>query len=194
MFDKKKHCNDVSSGAKAEFECDECERKFNTKQGRNRHKTMTHTKKENKKKEEMTKRTRSVPEKSDSSNYKCKECTYSARSKWALKAHINHKHQEPTSPNEKKPRIGAIVVQDILLEVVQTIAMEEQTGNKSKTAIKPTRDFLTNTAETLAEMLDSIADQIDEKQDEDDDDDSKELENRLDILRGDMPRNNRRGV
>ena len=40
-------------------------------------------------------------------------------------------------------------------------------------------------------MLDSIADQIDEKQDEDDDDDSKELENRLDILRGDTPRHNR---
>ena len=90
----------------------------------------------------MTKRTRSVPEKSDSSNYKCKECTYSARSKWALKAHINHKHQEPTSPNEKKPRIGAIVVQDILLEVVQTIAMEEQTGNKSKTAINLPEIFL----------------------------------------------------
>jgi hypothetical protein len=45
MFDTKKHCNDVSSGAKVEFECDECDRKFTTKQGRNRHKTMTHTKK-----------------------------------------------------------------------------------------------------------------------------------------------------
>ena len=56
--------------------------------------------------------------------------------------------------------------------------MEEQPGNKSKTTIKPTRDFLANTAETLAEMLDSIADQIDEKQDDDDDDESKELENR----------------
>ena len=65
--------------------------------------------------------------------------------------------------------------------------MEEETVNKSKITIKPTIDFLTNTAETLAEMLDSIADQIDEKH-EDDDDDTEELENRLDILRGDRPR------
>ena len=50
--------------------------------------------------------------------------------------------------------------------------------------------FLTNTAATLAEMLDSIADQIDEKQ-EDEDDDMTELEDRLDILRGDQPRNQR---
>ena len=138
MSDANKPSNDVSSGAKVEFECDECNRKFTTKQGRNRHKTMTHTRKENKKKEEMIKRTRSVPEKADSSNYKCKDCTYSCRSKWTLKAHINHKHQEPTSPYEKKPRIGAIVVHDILSEVVQTIAMEEETVNKSKTTIKPT--------------------------------------------------------
>ena len=121
MKDSNKHCNDVSSGAKVEFECDECDRKFTTKQGRNRHKTMTHTRKENKKKEEIIKRTRSVPEKADSSNYKCKDSTYSCRSKWTLKAHINHKHQEPTSPNEKKPRISAIVIQDILSEVVQII-------------------------------------------------------------------------
>ena len=36
-------------------------------------------------------------------------------------------------------------------------------------------------------MLDSISDQIDEKH-EDDDDDTEELENRLDILRGDIIR------
>ena len=188
MFDTKKHCNDVSSGAKVEFECDECDRKFTTKQGRSRHKTMTHTKKENKKKEEMMKRTRSVPEKTNSINFKCKECAYSARSKWAPKAHINHKHQKPTSPDEKKPRVGAVVVKDILSEVVKNIAMEEESDNKIKTTIEPTIDFLTNTAVTLAEMLDNIAGQIDENQ-EDEDDDTEELENRLDILRGDKPRN-----
>ena len=47
---KDNHCNDVSSGAKVDFECDECERKFTTKPLRNRHKTVTH-KKENEKKE-----------------------------------------------------------------------------------------------------------------------------------------------
>jgi hypothetical protein len=136
----------------------------------------------------MMKRTRSVPEKTNSINFKCKECDYSARSKWALKAHINHKHQEPTSPDEKKPRVGAVVVKDILSEVVQNIAMEEESDNKIKTTIEPTMDFLTNTAVTLAEMLDNIAGQIDENQ-EDEDDDTEELENRLDILRGDKPRN-----
>ena len=66
--------------------------------------------------------------------------------------------------------------------------MEEERMKKSKTTIEPTKDFLTNTAVTLAEMLDSIADQIDENQ-EDEDDDMTELEDRLDILRGDQPRN-----
>ena len=37
------------------------------------------------------KRNRSVQEKSNSSNFKCNMCTYSAKSKWALKAHVNHK-------------------------------------------------------------------------------------------------------
>ena len=46
------------SGAVLEYDCDECDRQFTTKQGRNRHKTMTHTKaKENNKKEEVLKRT-----------------------------------------------------------------------------------------------------------------------------------------
>ena len=39
MKDTNKHCNDVSSGAEMKFECDECDRKFTTKQGRSRHKT-----------------------------------------------------------------------------------------------------------------------------------------------------------
>ena len=50
------------------------------------------------------------------------------------------------------------------------------------------KEFLTNTAVTLAEMLDNIADQIDFEEEEDDTE-QEELENRLDILRGDNPRN-----
>ena len=168
------------------FECDECDRKFTTKQGKNMHKTKTHTKQ----KDEAMKRARSLHEKTNLSDFQCDKCTYSARSKWALKAHVNHKHKEPTSPNEKKPRIGTEVVENILLEVVENITMEDERMKKSKTAIEPTKDFLTNTAVTLAEMLDSIADQIDENQ-EDEDDDMTELEDRLDILRGDQPRNQR---
>ena len=137
----------------------------------------------------MIKRNRSVQEKSKSINFKCNVCTYSAKSKWALKAHVNHKHKEPTSPNEKKPRIGAEVVENILSEVVQSVAMEIESGSRSKTTIEPTKDFLTNTAATLAEMLDNIADQIDQNPDEEEDDDMTELEDRLDILRGDEPRN-----
>ena len=180
-------------GAKVEFNCDECERTFTTKQGRNRHKTMTHTRqKEKKEKENQMKRTRSVPEKSNSSNFKCNSCPYSSRSKWALKAHINHTHKEPTSPSEKKPKINAVIVEDIISEVVQNIPvlMEEDCENKSKTTIEPTKDFLTNTAVTLAEMLDDIADQINENTETDDDDNETiDFENRLDILRGDQPRN-----
>ena len=124
MFDKTKHCNDISSGANVDFECDECDRRFKTKQGRSRHKTMTHKKgKENEKKEEIMKRTRSVPEKSNSNNFSCNGCDYICRSKWALKAHISHKHKEPTSPDENKPRIGAEVVKNIISEVVQNIVM-----------------------------------------------------------------------
>ena len=95
-----KKYNVGSPGASLNFECNECDRKFTTKQGMNRHKTVAH-KKENDKKEEMMKRARSVEEKIDSSN-KCEVCNYKCRSKWALKAHINHKHKEPTSPNRRK--------------------------------------------------------------------------------------------
>jgi hypothetical protein len=116
------------------------------------------------------KTTRSVYEKTNLSDFQCDKCTYSARSKWALKAHVNHKHKEPTSPKEKKPRIGTEVVENILLEVVENITMEDERMKKSKTAIEPSKDFLTNTAVTLAEMLDSIADQIDENQEDEDDD------------------------
>jgi hypothetical protein len=164
----------------------------------NRHKTVAH-KKENEKKEEMMKRARSVDEKIDSSN-KCEVCNYKCRSKWALKAHINHKHKEPTSSNEKKPKVSpeletttnicSGVVNDILSEVVHSLVKEEETEKKNKTTVEPTKDFLTNTAVTLAEMLDSIADQIDN---EDEDNDTEELENRLDILRGDKPRNKKGG-
>jgi hypothetical protein len=121
--------------------------------------------------------------------------------KLALKAHINHKHKEPTSPNEKKPRLGAVIVEtdvthnipievakSILSEVVESIAMDKEFIPKCKTAIEPTKEFLTNTAVTLAEMLESIADQIDENYEEDDGD-TKDLEDRLDILRGDEHRN-----
>ena len=202
-----KHCNDVSSGAKEEFYCDECDRTFTTKSGRNRHKTVTH-KKEKEKKDDMMKRTRSIPQKNNSNNFRCNDCTYSARSKWALKTHINHKHKEPTSPNEKKPRVGAAFVENILpdvqqdtpievaksilSEVVENIAMDEEVIPKCKTTIEPTKEFLTNTAVTLAEMLESIGDQIDEKYEEDDDE-TQDLEDRLDILRGDEPRNKRFG-
>ena len=191
---KEKHCNDISSGAKVEFECDECDRIFTTKSGRSRHKTVTH-KKETEKKEELMKRTRSVEEKPNPAN-KCEECNYICRSKWALKAHISHTHKEPTSPNEKKPKISSEskiarmfsseVVDYIISEVVQNKHKEEEPLNKNKTTIEPTVEFLTNTAVTLAEMLDNIADHI---EDEDEEDDTEELENRLDILRGDIPRN-----
>ena len=80
-------------------------------------------------------------------------------------------------------------MENILSEVVQSVAMEIESGSKSKTTIEPTKDFLTNTAATLAEMLDNIADQIDHSPDEEDDDDMTEIEDRLDILRGDEPRN-----
>ena len=69
-----KHCNDVSSGASLDFECDECERKFTTKQERNIHKTMTH-KKENEKKEDIMKRNRSLEENTINCN-ECKDCNY----------------------------------------------------------------------------------------------------------------------
>ena len=137
----------------------------------------------------MLKRNRSVEEKTSSNyNHECKDCNYKSKSKWALKAHINHKHKEPTSPNEKKPKISSEVVNNILSEVVNKIPKEYFTENKKKTAIEPTKHFLTNTAATLAEMLDDIADQI-EVDNEDEDDDTEELEDRLDILTGDKPRN-----
>ena len=70
MLDTKKHCNDVSSGAWVEFNCDECDRKFTTKQGRNLHKTVIH-KKTKDKKEDIIKRNRSVEDKPAVSNFKC---------------------------------------------------------------------------------------------------------------------------
>ena len=94
-------------------------------------KHMTHTiQKEKKEKENQMKRTFSVPEKS---NFKCSSCPHSSRSKWALKAHINHNYKEPTSPSEKKPKINAVKVEDIISEVVQNIPvpMEEDCENKS---------------------------------------------------------------
>ena len=199
MKDSNKHCNDVSSGAKIEFECDECGRRFTTKQGRTRHKTMTH-----KKNNGIVKRNRSVGEKSNSNHFECEDCNYNSKSKWALKTHKKHKHKEPTSPHEKKPKISSEiveVVEDILSEVLHSITRGEETENtvksyfdkiastenKNKTKIEPTKDFLTKTAVTLAEMLDNIADQL-EEEDEVEDDDTEEIENRLDILRGDEPR------
>ena len=189
-----KHCNDVSSGALVSFECDECERTFTTKQGRTRHKTVTH-KKENVKREEMLKRARSVAEKTNICNFICEFCSYNSRSTWALKAHVNHKHKEPTSPNEKKPKmspeskmirmLSSEIVNDIVSKVVPNTIEEEETVNK-KTTIEPTKDFLTNTAKTLAEMLDNMADKI---YDGDEMEETEELENRLDILRGVKPRN-----
>ena len=145
---------------------------------------MTHTKaKENNKKEEVLKRTRSIAEKTNANN--CVKCSYSARSKWALKAHINHKHMEPTSPNEKKPRIsteGKDISERIISETVQNITNTFESDLKPRITIEPTIDFLTNTAATLAEMLDSVADHVEEVQE--DEYDMEELEDRLDILRG----------
>ena len=180
-----------------QFKCDECERSFTTKQGRSLHKTVKHKKeneqkniekKETTKKQQRTKRMRSVEEKTLTMSFKCKECNYVCKSKWALKNHKNHKHKEPTSPNEKKPKITNAVVDDILSELFQSIGKENP--RKNKTTIEPTRDFLSNTAKTLAEMLDEVADQID-VDDEDENDDTEDLENRLDILRGDKPRHRR---
>ena len=72
----------------------------------------------------------------------------------------------------------AEVVKNILTEVVNNITkeeeMEEEMENKIKTAIEPTKDFLTNTAVTWAEMIDDIADQIEEV-DQDEFDDTEEL-------------------
>ena len=188
VYDTKMHCND----AKVEFACDECDRKFTTKSGRSRHKSTTH-RKETVKKEDIMKRTRSVPEKTNSSNFKCKDCTYTSRSKWALKAHLNHKHKEPTSPNDKKPRFVNDVVKNILTEVVQNMDLEEKNESKNKTTIEPSQEFLLNTANSLAEMLDNVANHIDEEEMEEADD-MEELENRLDILRGDKPRNKKADV
>ena len=108
---------------------------------------------------------------------------------------MNHRHKEPTSPNEKKPKtntevveISSEVVKNILTEVFNIITKDEEMENKNKTAIEPTKDFLTNTAVTLAEMLDDLADQIEET-DEGEVDETEELEDRLDILRGEKPRN-----
>ena len=76
---------------------------------------------------------------------------------------------------------------EILNEVVSEVVCSEEEFNNMKTPIEPTKEFLTNTAMTMAEMLDNIADQIDDIC-ENDDDDTEDLENRLDILRGDTPR------
>ena len=166
------------------FECDECGRKFTSKQGRTRHKTVTH------KKERFIKRERSVQEKNNFGTFKCDFCNYTYRSKWALKAHMNHKHKEPTSPNEKKPKIATDLVNNILSGIIENIDKEENTlDNKKMTTIEPTQDFLTNTAKTLAEMLEDVSDHI--EVDEDENEEMEELEDRLDILRGDEPRNNR---
>ena len=180
MLDTKKHCNDVSSGAWVEFNCDECDRKFTTKQGRNLHKTVIH-KKTKDKKEDIIKRNRSVEDKPAVSNFKCDDCHYSSRSKWALKAHITHKHKEPTSPNEKIPRVNTEVVE--VVEVAEHILSElfqSITEHKKKTTIEPTKDFLTNTAETLAEMLDGVPDKIDDIH-EGDNEDSKEFDDILNL-------------
>ena len=85
---------------------------------------------------------------------------------------------EPTSPNEKKPKVSSEpnlarmlsseVVVDILSEVSRGFSEEEETKNKVKTTIESTKEFLTTTAVTLAEMLDNIADQIDFEEEEDD--------------------------
>ena len=59
---------------------------------------------------------------------------------------MNYKHKEPTSPNEKKPKIITEVVNNILSEIFENIAKEEDTAdNKNMTTIEPTQDFLTNT-------------------------------------------------
>ena len=148
-------------------------------------------------KEEILKRARSVEDKTKVCNFKCEHCSYTCRSTWALKAHINHKHNEPTSPNEKKPKVSAesklmrMISSEIINEVVSEVACsefkEEEMENK-KTPIEPTKEFLTNTAVTLAEMLDNITGHI-HNEDENEVDETEELEDRLDMLRGDTPRN-----
>ena len=77
--------------------------------------------------------------------------------------------------------ISSEIMNEVVSEVACSDFKEEEMENK-KTPIEPPKEFLTNTAVTLAEMLDNIASQID-NEGENEEDETKELENRLDVLR-----------
>ena len=151
--EKKEETEDIKKEPK--FECEECERSFTTKQGRNLHVTMKHRKAEEKAKKKTMKRERSVEQKGD--KCKCKLCDYKCNSRFALKTHISQTHKEPISPQNKKQKTDD-VVEKIIAEVVNTVIEEP----KSLKTIEPSKKFLTNTAKTLAEMLDGVADNIDD--------------------------------
>ena len=144
-----------------DFECDECDRSFKTKQGMNQHKTKMHRKAD---REENMKRMRS--EEKQVGKIKCKNCAYECKSEFALKTHKSHAHKELSSPENKKQK---------------TDETEKGSDIEMKT-IEPTQEFLTKTAITLAEALDDIQDRIDDDRTDDEEDedlDDGELTRRL---------------
>ena len=127
------------------FECDECDRIFKTRQGMNQHKTKMHRKVG---RDESIKRMRSEEEQLE--KIKCKDCTYECKSEFALKTHKSHAHKEASSPENKKQK---------------TDKTENSSDIEMKT-IEPTKEFLNQTAKTLAEALDAIQDKIDDEEQE----------------------------
>ena len=81
---------------------------------------------------------------------KCKDCTYECKSEFALKTHKSHAHKEASSPENKKQK---------------TDKTENSSDIEMKT-IEPTKEFLNQTAKTLAEALDAIQDKIDDEEQE----------------------------
>jgi len=163
------------------FKCNECERHFKTKQGMNLHVTMKHRRAEEKaKKGKNLKRQRSVKQKQE--RYNCKHCDIKCKTQPALNTHMNHDHKDSASPEHKKLKSDTVVA-DILSEVVDMV-VEEPTN---KTTIEPSQEFLTYTAKTLSQMLDDAAENIDDDEDEDLEDEISftDLNERLNVLRGD---------
>ena len=153
----------MSNTKTLDFECEECKRRFNTKQGMNQHKTKTHRKVG---REENMKRMRS--EEKQLEKIKCKNCAYECKSEFALKTHKSHAHKEVSSPENKKQKTD---------ESEKSLEIEMKT-------IEPTQEFLTKTAKTLAEALDAIQDKIDDDEEvEAEEIEDEELARRLMELR-----------
>ena len=153
----------MSNTKTLDFECEECKRRFNTKQGMNQHKTKTHRKAG---RAENMKRMRS--EEKQLEKIKCKNCAYECKSEFALKTHKSHAHKEVSSPENKKQKTD---------ESEKSLEIEMKT-------IEPTQEFLTKTAKTLAEALDAIQDKIDDdEEDEAEEIEDEELTRRLMELR-----------